>query len=130
MKFSIMTIRSRGERKSSPIDIGFIEYNRVIFYALRKKNKGDYDVKNYAFIDGNNLHLGAKDSGWKVDYKRFRVFLKDKYRVAKAYYFIGYMQEHEGLYEYLSNAGYDLIFKPTIPDYGRIIYYHLQMCDS
>jgi hypothetical protein len=42
-------------------------------------------VKNYAFIDGNNLHLGAKDSGWKVDYKRFRVFLKDKYRVAKAY---------------------------------------------
>ncbi len=74
-------------------------------------------MKNYAFIDGNNLHLGAKDSGWKVDYKRFRVFLKDKYRVAKAYYFIGYMQEHEGLYEYLSNAGYDLIFKPTIPDY-------------
>jgi hypothetical protein len=56
-------------------------------------------VKNYAFIDGNNLHLGAKDSGWKVDYKRFRVFLKDKYRVAKAYYFIGYIQEHEGLYD-------------------------------
>ncbi|WP_213699004.1 NYN domain-containing protein [Acetomicrobium sp.] len=74
-------------------------------------------MKNYAFIDGNNLHLGAKDSGWKVDYKRFRVFLKDKYRVAKAYYFIGYMQEHEGLYDYLSNSGYDLVFKPTIPDY-------------
>jgi uncharacterized LabA/DUF88 family protein len=112
-----MTIWSPDKRKSSIMDIGFIEYNRVISYTLRKKNKGDYDVKNYAFIDGNNLHLGAKDSGWKVDYKRFRVFLKDKYRVAKAYYFIGYMQEHEGLYEYLSNSGYDLVFKPTIPDY-------------
>ena len=73
-------------------------------------------MKNYAFIDGNNLHLGAKDSGFKIDYKRFRTFLKDKYKAVKAYYFIGYIQEHEGLYDYLSNAGYVLVFKPTIPD--------------
>ena len=37
----VMTIWSRDKRKSSIMDIGFIEYNRVIFYALRKKNKGD-----------------------------------------------------------------------------------------
>jgi uncharacterized LabA/DUF88 family protein len=98
------------------MDIGFIEYNRVISYTLRKKNKGDYDVKNYAFIDGNNLYLGAKDAGWKIDFKRLRTFLKDKYKVVKAYYFIGYIQENEGLYWHLENAGYDLIFKPTIPD--------------
>ena len=44
---------------------------------------------NYAFIDSNNLYLGISNdiykkgqkvySGWKLDYKRFRVYLKDYY---------------------------------------------------
>ena len=44
---------------------------------------------NYAFIDGTNLHLTMQNVGWLLDYKRFRIYLKDKYNVTKAYYFIG-----------------------------------------
>jgi hypothetical protein len=46
--------------------------------------------KNLAFIDGQNLHLGTKESGWKVDFVKFRIYLKDKYKVEEAYYFMGY----------------------------------------
>jgi hypothetical protein len=27
---------------------------------------------NFAFIDGNNVHLGIGALGWKLDWKRFR----------------------------------------------------------
>jgi len=33
---------------------------------------------NYAFIDGQNLYLAIQKSGWKLDFKRFRVYLKEK----------------------------------------------------
>jgi hypothetical protein len=37
----------------------------------------------YAFIDSNNLHLGTvKNQGWKIDYKKFRVWLRDKFNVS------------------------------------------------
>jgi uncharacterized LabA/DUF88 family protein len=71
---------------------------------------------NYAFIDGNNIHLGVKDLGWEIDYGRFRVYLKDKYNVIKVYYFIGYINKNESLYKYLREEGYKLIFKPTFKD--------------
>lgn len=34
--------------------------------------------KNYAFIDGNNLYLGAKTQGIKFDYRSLRFYLRDK----------------------------------------------------
>lgn len=30
----------------------------------------------YAFIDSQNLNLGVKSQGWKIDYKKFRLYLK------------------------------------------------------
>ena len=54
---------------------------------------------NFAFIDGQNLHLGVRDLGWKLDYQRFRVYLADKYHVTRAYYFLGYMPENQILYK-------------------------------
>lgn len=72
-------------------------------------------MNNYAFIDGNNVNLSIKYSGWKLDYAGFRVYLKEKYSVQKAYYFIGYIKENESLYEALTGYGYVLKFKPTIP---------------
>ena len=33
----------------------------------------------HAFIDGANLHKGVAELGWKLDYRRFRVWLKDKF---------------------------------------------------
>jgi uncharacterized LabA/DUF88 family protein len=67
----------------------------------------------YAFIDSQNLNLGIRSEGWKLDFVKFRKFLKDTYRVEKAYLFIGQMQENQQLYFYLQNAGYILVFKPT-----------------
>jgi len=73
-------------------------------------------LTNYAFIDGNNLHRGISNLGWKLDYKKFRVFLEEKFAVKKAYYFIGYVDKYSLLYKTLQEYGYTLIFKPTFPD--------------
>lgn len=68
----------------------------------------------YAFIDSNNLYLGVKDQGWILDFARFRVYLKDKYNVVKAFLCIGYVKGNERLYKNLQEAGYICIFKPTL----------------
>jgi uncharacterized LabA/DUF88 family protein len=52
-------------------------------------------------------------SGWKLDFKKLRVYLKDKHRVETAFIFIGNLPGNESLYEYLQRAGYVLILKPT-----------------
>jgi uncharacterized LabA/DUF88 family protein len=69
---------------------------------------------NYAFIDGNNLNLGIADSGWVLDYRKFRVYLGEHYSVSKAYYFVGYVPENTGLYNFLQDIGYTLVFKPIL----------------
>jgi uncharacterized LabA/DUF88 family protein len=73
---------------------------------------------NFAFIDGNNIYLGIKELGWELDYRRFRIYLNDKYNVTKAFYFIGFIEENRDLYKYLENCGYILIYKQAIKD-GR-----------
>jgi uncharacterized LabA/DUF88 family protein len=63
--------------------------------------------KNYAFIDGQNLHMGTA-----INMKRFRVYLAQKYHVEKAYYFLGYIQDsNQDLYEEIQNAGFILMFR-------------------
>ena len=52
---------------------------------------------NYAFIDSQNLYLGVLGSGWKIDYKKFRVYLKEKYNASKAFLFIGYLEGNNDL---------------------------------
>ncbi|MFA5947616.1 MAG: NYN domain-containing protein [Candidatus Gracilibacteria bacterium] len=68
----------------------------------------------YAFIDSQNLNLSILELGWRLDFARFRVYLKDKYNVNKIFLFIGYILENEKLYYFLRRAGYILIFKPTL----------------
>lgn len=70
--------------------------------------------KVYAFIDSQNLNLGTQRVGWKVDWRKFRQFLKDEYGVTNAYTFIGYMPENEPLYEYMHSLGYLVVLKPTL----------------
>jgi uncharacterized LabA/DUF88 family protein len=72
------------------------------------------DENNYAFIDSNNLDLGIKSLGWKLDYKKFRIYLKEKYNISNAYLFIGYVPTNQSLYSSLQKAGFVLIFKPTL----------------
>ncbi len=71
-------------------------------------------LKNYAFIDSQNVYLSIKNQGWKVDYNKLRVYLKDKYNVEKAYLFMGYVEGNQSIYKRLQEDGYIVIFKPTL----------------
>jgi uncharacterized LabA/DUF88 family protein len=76
---------------------------------------------NYAFIDGTNLHLSSIAMGWKIDWKRLKKHLEEKYGVAKAYYFIGYVENNQNLYDALKSRGYELVFKKTFsPKEGEL----------
>ncbi|MEK7137930.1 MAG: NYN domain-containing protein, partial [Patescibacteria group bacterium] len=68
----------------------------------------------FAFIDSQNLNLGVKSQGWELDFARFRILLKDKYNVERAYLFIGYIPINKNLYIYLQKSGYTIIYKPTV----------------
>ncbi len=76
-------------------------------------------VRNIAFIDGQNLFMGTAKreiDPWKINLACFRVYLKEKYSVDKAYYFLGYVQEtNQELYEEIQNAGFVLIFREHNP---------------
>lgn len=74
---------------------------------------------NYAFIDVQNLYLSIKELGWRIDYKKLRKYLSDKYNVKKAILFIGFMPENQPLYDELQQAGYHLVYKPTVPYYNK-----------
>lgn len=67
----------------------------------------------YAFIDSQNLNVSTQKFGWKMDWKKFRKWLTDKYGVTKAYMFIGYIPEFESIYEQMHDAGYAVVLKPT-----------------
>lgn len=70
------------------------------------------DEQNFAFIDGQNLHLGTRESGWSINHAKFRRYLADKYDVTEAYYFLGFVSEQEqDLYDKLQKAGFILFFR-------------------
>ena len=84
----------------------------------------------YAFIDSQNLNLGTSCNlkrdgktyyyGWSLDFKKFYIYIKNKFRVSKAFLFLGYIHEYEHLYKYLRTCGYILVFKPTVKNrYGK-----------
>ena len=68
----------------------------------------------YAFIDSQNLNLGVRSQGWKLNFNKFRVYLKDKYNVQKVFLFIGFIPGNQKLYKFLQESGYILIFKPVL----------------
>ncbi|OGM21608.1 hypothetical protein A2714_02130 [Candidatus Woesebacteria bacterium RIFCSPHIGHO2_01_FULL_38_9] len=71
-------------------------------------------IKTYAFIDAQNLNLGVRSQGWKLDWRKFRQYLRNKYSVREAYLFIGYKPGNEALYTDLQKMGYLIILKPTM----------------
>lgn len=76
----------------------------------------DKKLNNFAYIDGANLHNGVAELGWKLDYRKFRIWLKDKYNVANAYLFIGFISKNKNLYTYLQEAGFILVYKEVTYD--------------
>ncbi|MEK7068607.1 MAG: hypothetical protein AAB964_02220, partial [Patescibacteria group bacterium] len=59
---------------------------------------------NCAYIDGANLHKGVEGLGWELDYNKFRVWLREKYAVNKAYLFLGLIPGYGQLYKYLQHS--------------------------
>ena len=74
------------------------------------------EENNYAFIDSQNINLGVEELGWKLDFRKLRIYLGEKYSVKRAYLFIGYLPENKNLYSSLQKYGYLLIFKPVMKD--------------
>lgn len=70
--------------------------------------------KNCAYIDGTNLYKGCLAEGFKIDYAKFRTYLKEKWCVKDAYIFIGFLIGNESLYTRFQQLGYVVIFKPTV----------------
>ncbi len=71
-------------------------------------------INNQAFIDGQNLHLGTTKAcpSWRIDLERFRIYLREKYYVNEAYYFLGCIDnDHEGMYNLIQKAGFILVFR-------------------
>jgi uncharacterized LabA/DUF88 family protein len=75
---------------------------------------------HYAFIDIQNLYLALKGIDIFLNYSRFRVFLREKYHIEKAFIFIGYIEKNKTFYENLKKAGFILVFKPTLTQSGVI----------
>ena len=106
------------------------------------KNKMEKQKENnIAFIDGQNLYFGTAENNWKIDHKKFRVYLKDKYHITEAYNF-GYIREEEqDLYSNLQKAGFIIIFKkhnsnsigiinPFIRKPSNLVYYKKNMVST
>ncbi|MCL4400349.1 NYN domain-containing protein [Patescibacteria group bacterium] len=74
------------------------------------------EENNFAFIDSQNVYQGIKSLKWTLDWARFRKYLKEKYGVTTAYLFIGFMPEHNDIYDDLQKAGFVLKFKPVLPN--------------
>ena len=69
-------------------------------------------MENLAFIDGQNLYLGTMQNNWKADHSKLRIYLRDKYKVREAYYFLGYVSgDQQDLYNSLQRAGFIVAFK-------------------
>ncbi len=56
---------------------------------------------NFAYLDGANLYEAMEELGWVLDYKRFRIWLSEKYGIERAYIFIGLIPKYKNLYTYL-----------------------------
>ena len=78
----------------------------------------------YAFIDSQNLNLGTLEDvrnakgkiiyhGKRLNFYRFRQYLRDRYGVSRAYIFIGLIPNNNNLYMRLQSAGFTLVFKPV-----------------
>lgn len=70
------------------------------------------EIRNIAFIDGQNLYLGTSSEGWSIDLHRFRIFLRDRFGIVEAYYFLGcVIDEEQYFYNALQKAGFIVVFR-------------------
>lgn len=67
----------------------------------------------YVYIDTQNVWQTFMCHGWKIDWKRLYVYLRDKYKVRKVMMFLWYLKKKEKFYAQLKKWWYELHFKST-----------------
>lgn len=76
-------------------------------------------MENSAFLDGQNIYLSTtmhKICPWEIDLNKLRIYLKDKYNVSQAFYYLGYVDDNnDDLYIEIQKAGFILKFKEHNP---------------
>lgn len=70
--------------------------------------------RNYVFMDMQNMYLSICALGWKIDWGRFRTYLREKYAAEKVFVFIGYIPTNHQLYETLAVHDFECIFKRIV----------------
>ncbi len=70
--------------------------------------------QNYAFIDAQNLNSWLFKLGWKIDWKRFREYLREEKWVEVAYVFLGFILGNQDLYLMLQRSGFVVVFKEIL----------------
>ena len=73
--------------------------------------------------------------GWKMDWSKLYQYLQKEHGVTRAYLFIGYMSEHEEMYNTLHELGYLVVLKPTVvmndqPQSAEVSSHTKQFADS
>jgi len=67
------------------------------------------------YIDSQNIHQWLLQyHWWIIDWKRFFVYLGDKYKVDKVKIFFWYLKSQRGFYQKLRNIWYEVCFKETL----------------
>ena len=80
-------------------------------------------MKNIAYIDWQNVHLGIKNLGWIVDRNKFLIYLKKKYEIHNAKMFLWYISKYENFYDKLKWLWYELVFR-KVSD-GKIVKWNI-----
>jgi uncharacterized LabA/DUF88 family protein len=67
---------------------------------------------NIAYIDGQNLYLWISAANWQVDFLKFRIYLRDKFNIQEAYYYLGFVDnEQQDLYNQLQKSWFIVTFR-------------------
>ena len=76
-------------------------------------------MTTYAFIDSQNLKKSVEAIGKKIDYRRLRLWLKNKKGVDRAIMYFGYMPSQRAHYNHLEQCGFELVFRPVEEKFGK-----------
>jgi uncharacterized LabA/DUF88 family protein len=86
--------------------------NNHIYWAIMKLSSS----VTYIYIDGANLHRGTLADGWELDYAKFYIYLKEKYKTIDIFLFLGLIPSKIELYTSLQKIGFKILFKEISRD--------------
>jgi len=74
----------------------------------------------YAFIDAQNLKKAVEKTDFSIDYRLFRTWLSKKFGITRAIMYFGWLPHAQDHYKYLTDSGFELIFRNVEYSSGRI----------